>query len=200
MSTHETPGDAHPTGVASINLGLSDDLARAFPDTKPVLRPIIEDKDRTIKHPEWVAGFTTGEGTFFISINKDRNKVGVGFLLVFQISQHLRDEELLRSLIDYFKCGHFVYQKRDLKNWGCYRCTKFSDNYTIIIEFDLRLNSTQLRRAEFFKQYPIRGAKAKDFADWAKAAEIIKNGGHLTNEGAAIIKNLKAGMNTKRTE
>ena len=94
--------------------------------------------------------------------------------------------ELLRSLIDYFKCGHYVYQKKDLKNWGCYRCTKFSDNYTIIIEF--------------FKQYPIRGAKAKDFADWAKAAEIFKNGGHLTNEGAAIIKNLKAGMNTKRTE
>lgn len=36
---------------ASINLGLSDDLARAFPDTNPVLRPIIEDKDRTIQHP-----------------------------------------------------------------------------------------------------------------------------------------------------
>jgi hypothetical protein len=50
---------------ASINLGLSDDLARAFPDTKPVLRPIIDVKDRTIKHPEWVAGFTYGEGNFF---------------------------------------------------------------------------------------------------------------------------------------
>lgn len=37
---------------ASINLGLSDDLARAFPDTKRVLRPIIEDKNCTIKHYE----------------------------------------------------------------------------------------------------------------------------------------------------
>lgn len=71
---------------ASINLGLSDDLARAFPDTKPGLRPIMGDKDRIVKHPEWVAGFTTGEGTFFISVNKGRNKVGVGFLWVFQIS------------------------------------------------------------------------------------------------------------------
>lgn len=44
---------------ASINLGLSDDLARAFPETKPVLKPIIEDKYRTIKHPEWVAGFAS---------------------------------------------------------------------------------------------------------------------------------------------
>jgi hypothetical protein len=100
-------------------------------------------------------------------------------------------EELLRSLIDYFKCGNYVayqkkYQNQDPKSWGCYRCTKFSDNYSIIIEF--------------FKQYPIRGTKAKDFLDWTKAAEIIKNGGHLTNEGAVIIQKIKAGMNTKRLE
>jgi hypothetical protein len=169
---------------ASINLGLSDDLARAFPDTNPVLRPIIEDKDRTIQHPEWVAGFTTGEGTFFISINKDRNRVGVGFSLLFSIAQHIRDEMLIRSFVDFFSCGQFLNQKRDLHIWGCYRCTKFTDNYAIILEF--------------FKKYPIRGSKAKDFADWAKAADIIKNGGHLTEEGAAIIHNLKAGMNTKR--
>lgn len=61
-----------------------------MPSETKVLRPIIEDKDRTIKHPEWVAGITTGEGSFFwppgYSINKGRNKVGVGLLLVFQIS------------------------------------------------------------------------------------------------------------------
>jgi hypothetical protein len=52
---------------ASINLGLSDNLTRDFPNAKPMLRPMI---DRTIEHPEWVAGFTTAEGTFFISVNK----------------------------------------------------------------------------------------------------------------------------------
>ena len=191
MSTHETPGDAHPTGVASINLGLSDDLARAFPDTKPVLRPIIEDKDRTIKHPEWVAGFTTGEGTFFISINKDRNKVGVGLLLVFQISQHLRDEELLRSLIDYFKCGHFVYQKRDLKNWGCYRCTKFSDNYTIIIEFDLRLNSTQLRRPNSLSNTLYVEPKLKILQIELKQQKLLKMEVTLQMKVQPLLKILK---------
>ena len=63
--------------------------------------------------------------------------------------------------------------------------TKFADNYRIV---------------EFFNKYPIRGAKANDFSDWARAADIIKNGGHLTSEGAAVINNIKAGMNTNRTE
>lgn len=72
------------------------------------------------------------------------------------MAQHIRDEVLIRNFVDLFLCGQFIYQKRDIKEWGCYRCTKFIDNYTIIIEF--------------FKLYPIRGVKAKDFADWAKAA------------------------------
>ncbi len=168
---------------ASIKLGLSEDLKKAFPNTVPVSRPIIDKKDRIIPHPEWVAGFTTGEGCFYIQTKKGRNKVGVGFLLVFQITQHLRDKDLLRSLVDYFKYGH--YAQPELKEWGYYRCTKFVDNYSII---------------KFFNEYPIRGEKSKDFADWCKAAEIIKNGEHLTIEGATKINNIKACMNTNRTE
>lgn len=67
---------------------------------------------------EWVAGFTTGEGTFFISINKDRNRVGVGFSLLFSIAQHIRDEMLIRSFVDFFSCGQFLNQKRDLPQKG----------------------------------------------------------------------------------
>jgi hypothetical protein len=37
---------------ASINLGLSEDLKTAFPDTVPVLRPIMDKNDRIIPHPE----------------------------------------------------------------------------------------------------------------------------------------------------
>nr|YP_009072376.1 truncated LAGLIDADG endonuclease [Sclerotinia borealis]AIJ56807.1 truncated LAGLIDADG endonuclease [Sclerotinia borealis] len=120
---------------------------------------------------------------FYILAKKGRNIVGVGFTLVFQVSQHLRDEGILMSLVDYFSCGRYVQRKST--EWGHYSCTKFADNYSI---------------KEFFDKYPIRGAKAKDFADWTKAAKIIKNGGHLTIEGATEINNLKAGMNTNRTE
>lgn len=121
--------------------------------------------------------------------------------LVFQLAaaaaQHLRDELLLESFVAYFNCGRLV--RVTGKHWGYFQCTKFSDNCEIIIEFDLRLNSTQLRRAEFFKKHPIRGVKGRDFADWIRVAEIIKNGGHLRPEGSNKILQIKSGMNTGRS-
>jgi LAGLIDADG endonuclease len=44
---------------ASLNLGLSDALKTAFPNTMPVARPIITNQH--IPHPQWVAGFVTAE-------------------------------------------------------------------------------------------------------------------------------------------
>lgn len=37
---------------ASINLGLSEDLKTAFPNTIPISRPVIENKDHLIPHAE----------------------------------------------------------------------------------------------------------------------------------------------------
>jgi hypothetical protein len=133
-------------------------------------------------HPEWVAGFTTGEGCFFVKLKKDRNKVGVGFQLVFQLAQHLRDEELMKSLVIYFGCGRWITPSKE--KWGYFQCTKFSDNYDKILPF--------------FLNHPIRGAKALDFADWVKVAELIKSQAHLTKEGSDDILKIKAGMNTGR--
>jgi hypothetical protein len=55
-----------------------------------------------------MAGFITGEGCFFIKVNKSRNKAGVGVQLVFQVSQHIRDQELLKSFVSYFNCGQYI--------------------------------------------------------------------------------------------
>jgi hypothetical protein len=160
---------------ASLNLGLSDALKNAFPDTKPVVRPSLSNPKLEGIQPEWMSGFISipagggGEGLFFIKINKDRNKVGVGVQLIFQITQHIRDEELIKSFVKYFNCGQ--YYKSPQNDWGNYMCTKFSDNYNIIMPFCLK--------------YPIRGIKSKDFSDWSKAAEIIKKGDHLIKEGSS---------------
>jgi len=39
-----------------------------------------------------MAGFITGDGCFFIKVNKSLNKAGVCVQLVFQVSQHIRDQ------------------------------------------------------------------------------------------------------------
>ena len=165
---------------AALNLGLSEVLKAAFPDTIPVVRFLISKQE--IPHPDWMAGFVTGEGTFFVKINKSRNKAGVGVQLVFQVAQHVRDTELLKSFVSYFKCGQYVRPTQ--QNWGYFQCTRFSDNYVII--------------KEFFINHPILGLKAKDFSDWVEVAEMIKKGEHLTKEGSSKIVNIKAGMNAGR--
>lgn len=49
---------------ASINLGLPDQLDRAFPDIVPVIRPILN-SPALIQDFHWLAGFTDAEGCFF---------------------------------------------------------------------------------------------------------------------------------------
>ena len=116
---------------ASLNLALSESLKAAFLDTVLVSRPFQPLQE--IPDPEWVAGFVTGEGCFFVKILKDRNRFGVGVELIFQVTQHTRDEALMKSLVTYFKCGR--YDVPGGKNWGHFLCTIFSDNYNIILPF-----------------------------------------------------------------
>jgi hypothetical protein len=92
---------------ASLNLGLSDELKCSFPGVKPVPRPLVTDQE--IKNPYWVSGFVTGEGCFHINTFKSKTKVGFAVNLNFYITQHLRDTELMESLVKYLNCGVFFY-------------------------------------------------------------------------------------------
>ena len=51
---------------SSMNLGISDELKIVFPDVIPVTRPIV--KNQIIEDPQWLAGFTGGEGCFMIKV------------------------------------------------------------------------------------------------------------------------------------
>ena len=53
---------------ASINRGLSGELSEAFPDIGPVKLPLV--CSAQITDPEWIAGFTSGEGCFFVQVRK----------------------------------------------------------------------------------------------------------------------------------
>ena len=80
-----------------MNLGLSDSLKVAFPLCKPVSRPIYALQPLC---PQWVAGFTSGEGYFGVKLlSSNTIKTGKQVRLIFQITQHTRDEFLKVSLI-----------------------------------------------------------------------------------------------------
>jgi len=166
---------------ASLNMGLSPGLKAAFPHVIPVTRP--SGLEQKIPNPDWLAGFTSGvlDGCFMIKTNNSSSpRLGLQVQLEFNLSQHSRDERLMRSLIDYFDCGSVYFHREKID----YRIRKFSDLTDKVIPL--------------FNKYPIIGVKSKDFADFCKAAELIKNKAHLSQDGLDQIRKIKAGMNRGR--
>ena len=91
-------------------------------------------------------------------IKSSAYKTGYSVNLVSQLNQHSRDEKLMRSLIEYFKCGN-IYKDQDAFNFCV---TKLSDILNIIIPF--------------FQKYPIQGVKALDFKNLCQVAKMMKDG------------------------
>jgi len=165
---------------ASLNKGLTTSLVEAFPNSIPFSRLPVP-LNNAKRHPQWIAGFTSGDGCFKISIRQSKlHKAGSTVVLLYVLTQHIRDELLLKSFIDLFECGHTY----SYLNYIEFRCQSFKDNYEKIIPF--------------FSKYPILGAKAQDFEDWFKVAKMIQSKEHLTNEGFDQICQIKARMNKGR--
>ena len=70
--------------------------------------------------------------------------VGSQVRLVFQLTQHSRDHQLLFCINEFLGCGH-IYKKGDGEILD-FRVRKLDDNINKIIPF--------------FNNYPIRGVKA----------------------------------------
>lgn len=165
---------------ASMNSGLTDKVKNLFPNTVPVNRP--EFKVENIPDSNWLAGFSEGESCFFVSIYKStKSKLGLAVQLVFKITQHSRDEELLYKIAEFLACGRVEKRSGD----AC--------DYVVnsIKEFESKVIA-------FFTQYPLLGLKSLNFNDFKKVFELMKTKQHLTEQGLAKIKEIKAGMNTNR--
>lgn len=168
-----------------MNLGLSELLKASFPLCKPVQK--ISDRDiaplNSKFNPQWVVGFTCGEGYFWIKLlSSSTIKTGKQVKLVFQITQHTRDELLLKSLVDYFGCGKHYVSSRE--GYGDFKVGKYSDIMETIIPF--------------FQNNKIVGEKLKDFNDWCKVAYLVKDKLHLTEKGLEQIIEIKNSMNKNR--
>ena len=167
---------------ASLNKTINEELKAEFPNVIPVTKPFVN--QNKIKDPNWLAGFTTGEGYFLISIFKSNTVTGFVVRLRFKLTLHSRDTQLMKSLVDYLGCGRYV-EGRSGYNYGEFIVSNLSDLTKIVIPF-------------FFYNNPIKGNKALDYYDFCKAALIMVNKGHLTSEGLHQIRLMKSGMNRAR--
>lgn len=166
---------------ASMNRGLSNKLVAEFPNTVPAGRPKVENP--IIPDPQWIAGFASGEGCLMVRTrNSSTSSTGHKVELIFQITQHIRDDALIMSLINYFGCGKYRERKGGLA--GDYLVYKLSDLTNIIIPF--------------FDQYPILGVKSLEYNDFKLVSNMMKNKEHLTKEGMNKIIKIRSNMNTNR--
>jgi len=130
-----------------------------------------------------MAGFVTGEGCFFIKTSKSKtHKLGMSVALNFIVVQNIRDAYLLESFVQFFGCGSFsIVEKSGIGRFAV-------SNFSHVVENVIPL----------FEEFPILGAKAKDFEDFKEAAELVKSKAHLTKEGLDKILLIKSRMNFKR--
>jgi len=155
-----------------INLGLSSELKAAFPNITLVERPVIS--NMLIQSPYWLAGFSSGEGSFMIKVNKSASTlVGYQVHLEFQLAQHNRDITLMKSLINYLDCG-VIYEYKQIV---VFKVTKLTD-----------INSKIM---PFFIKYPILGVKSKDFTNFCQVVKLMNSKAHLTSKGLEEILNIK---------
>nr|QDG01242.1 LAGLIDADG endonuclease [Scytalidium sp.] len=170
---------------ASMNNGLSEQLKEAFntygDGIIPAVRPIKENVH--IDNPQWLAGFSSGEGSFGVKIRNSKDNSKAVVELIFQINQHVRDKQLITYIAEYLGCGN-IYKHS--VNAVVYRVSKRSDLTEIIIPF--------------FEKYPILGIKALDFKDFCFISELIKNQVHHNKEGIDQILRIKSKMNSGRVE
>ena len=164
---------------ALMNRGLTSTLEEAFTGIILKERPIITYSGNL--SPGWLAGFTSAEGSFMVRIlNSPKHKLNKKVQLEFNLSQHARDEQLMKEIANYFGAGA-VYLNR---NAFVYRVF----NFTELIDKILPL----------FKDNLIQGIKYFDYLDFLKAVNIIRENRHLTLEGLEEIQKIKNGMNSRR--
>lgn len=176
---------------AVMNKGLTSTLEEAFLDVTKKERPLITYSGNL--SPGWLAGFTSAEGSFMIRVlNSPKHKLNKKVQLEFNLSQHSRDEELMKVIANYFEAGS-VYLNR---NAFVYRVINFTELTDKILPL--------------FKDHLVQGIKYFDYLDFLKAVDIIKEKKHLTLEGLSgrasagggfaseEIQKIKNGMNSRR--
>ena len=130
--------------------------------------------------PNWVVGFTEGEGCFRVSINR-QPKMSTGWQVLpeFRVVQHKRNKTTLKKLQNFFGTGDVVV------------------NHGTRLELRIRKLSDLKKVVAFFEKQPLHTTKKSDFRIFAQIIAMMERREHLTHEGLAKIAKLAWKMNRK---
>jgi len=142
----------------------------------------------------WVTGFVDGEGCFSIGFvrqpdrtNRKGYRTGYQVAHRFVVTQGEKSLSCLHLLRDFFGVGQVYLNKRfdnHKEDLHMYYVQRREDLLRVIIPF--------------FRRYPMRSAKQRDFEKFALCVEWIDRGYHLTYEGLMEIARVVQTMNRQK--
>ena len=142
----------------------------------------------------WVTGFVDGEGCFSIGFVRQPSRPGrIGYKTGYQVThefavtQGAKSIDCLHAIRDFFQVGQVIVNKRyDNHKEHLYRYVvrKRSELLDVVIPF--------------FRQYPLRTSKRSDFEKFARCAELIATGHHLTPSGLIDLIEIAQTMNRQK--
>lgn len=136
------------------------------------------DNQQESLNPHWIAGFTDGEGCFHVAVNElAKMTVGYQVLPEFRLTQHQRDQALLRRVQSYFEFGVVRH------------------NHDDIYEFRVRSQDDLHVLIDFFNAYPLHTEKKRNLRVFEEILSMMNDGEHLTERGLGTICSLRQTMN-----
>ena len=130
-------------------------------------------------NPNFISGFTDGDGSFSVVITKCANRLGWTVSPIFTIGLHAKDLEFLNIIQSYFGVGK-IYTKQSDGSIH-YRVWSVKDLINIIIPH--------------FDKYPLVTQKRADFELFKQIVQILAKKEKLTIEDLTKIVALKASIN-----
>ena len=136
----------------------------------------------------WIVGFVDGEGCFSVGVFRNRIlKNGWQVFPEFVVTQGKKSLSALEELQEFFGCGKiFINTRYDNHREPLYR-------YCVRSTKDIRE-----KIIPFFRKYPLRTAKQKDFERFVRILAMMERKTHLTVKGMGKIARIVEQMNRKK--
>jgi hypothetical protein len=142
--------------------------------------------DEPLNH-HFIAGFVTGEGSFYITISK-KAQVVCGF----SVKVRADDTELIKDIwrvLGFAGNIHHIASSRYQYKWD----SVHRHDATLLIVRSLSDLTQHI--IPFFDQYPLRGQKRRNYELWKQAVDMLNRGEHFTAEGLGQLYEIKDKIN-----
>ncbi len=135
----------------------------------------------------WIVGFVDGEGSFLISIFRNKTTaLGWQVFPEFIVTQGAKSLPVLRKMQQFFECGQVYINRR------------YDNHHEHIYRLCVRsLKDVREKIIPFFEEHPLRSAKQRDFKKFARVVGMMQHGVHTQQRGIERIRAITLTMNRK---